>query len=68
MGWQQLISLSIVVLAAVLLVSASFRRRKFNFHRDTHCGCGGNSSVKPQNSIIFRARKGGPREITVKMR
>jgi hypothetical protein len=69
MGWQQLISLGIVALAAVLLLwGRFFRRRRFSFQRDTHCGCAGNSAVQPQNSIIFHARKGESREIIVKMR
>jgi hypothetical protein len=68
MGWQQFISLIIVALAAALLIWGRFRRRKFNFHRDTHCGCAGNSTVPSQNSIIFHARKGEPREIVVKIR
>jgi hypothetical protein len=68
MGWQQLLSLVIVAMAAVLLLASRFRRRKFNWQRDTHCGCAGNASIPPQNSIIFRARKGSPPEITIKMR
>jgi hypothetical protein len=68
MGWQQLISLGIVVIAAALLLWGRFRRRRFSFQRDTHCGCAGNSTVSSQNSIVFRARKGEPREIVVKMR
>ena len=38
MDWQQLVSLTIVSAAAVLLLRARFRPRKFSFQRDTHCG------------------------------
>jgi len=68
MNWQQLVSLLIVGAAAAFFIASRLRRRKFSFERDTHCGCGGNSSVSPQNSIVFRARKGSPPEIVIKMR
>ena len=68
MDWQQLLSLSIVAAAAVLLVGSKFRRRKFSFERDTHCGCSAGSQSGPQNSIVFRARKGERPEVLVKMR
>jgi len=68
MDWQQLVSLLIIGTAATLFVASRLRRRKFDFARDTHCGCGGNSSIPPQNSIVFRARKGSPREIVIKMK
>jgi hypothetical protein len=37
--WQTVTALLIVALGATGLLWAKFRRRKFNFHRDTHCGC-----------------------------
>jgi hypothetical protein len=68
MDWQQLVSLVIVGAAAALLVGSRFRRRKFSFERDTHCGCSGVSQSAPQSSIVFRARKGERPQVLVKMR
>ena len=67
MDWQQLVSLSIVVIAAALLVGSKFRRRKFSFQRDTHCGCSAAEKAPSRNSIIYRARKGARPEVLVKM-
>jgi hypothetical protein len=66
MDWQQLVSLTIVSAAAVLLLRARFRPRKFSFQRDSHCaGCSvGNTA--PQHSIIFHARKGERPQIVIK--
>ena len=68
MDWQQTVSLVVVASAAVLLVWSKFRRRKFSFERDTHCGCAGIEASSPQSSIVFRARKGQRPEVLVKMR
>jgi len=68
MDWQQLVSLMIVAVAAGWLVSSKFRRRRFSFQRETHCGCAPVASSAPQNSIIFHARKGERPEVLVKMR
>jgi hypothetical protein len=68
MDWQQLVSLLVVASAAVLLLGSRFRRRKFSFERDTHCGCSAVEETSPQNSIVFRARKGQRPEVLVKMR
>ena len=68
MDWQQLVSLVVVASAAVLLLGSKFRRRKFSFARDTHCGCAANQGSSPQSSIIFRARKGERAQVLVKMR
>jgi hypothetical protein len=68
MEWQQVLSLVIVAAAAALLVGSKFRRRKFSFQQSGHCGCTAVSEVTPQNSIVFRARKDGRREVRVKMR
>jgi hypothetical protein len=43
-----------------------FRRRKFNFHRDTHCGCAPPSQSTTHQSIIFHARKGERPQVIVK--
>ena len=68
MDWQQLVSLLIVAFAAALLLRRKFRRPGFSFQRDTHCGCSAIPQTAPQNSIIFRARKGQRPEVLVKMR
>ncbi len=68
MDWQQLVTLVVVGSAAVLLLGSKFRRRKFSFERDTHCGCSAVQGSSAQSSIVFRARKGARREVLVKMR
>jgi len=68
MDWQQLVSLAIVVAAAAWLLGSKFRRRKFSFKRDTHCGCSSVSQSAPQSSIVFRARKGHRAEVLMKLR
>jgi hypothetical protein len=68
MDWQQLVSLTIVSAAAVLLLAGKFRHRKFSFERDTHCGCVGNRNLVPQHSIVFHARKGERPQVRVKMK
>lgn len=66
MNWQQLVSLTIVGVAAALLLRNQFRRRKFSFARDTHCGCGGGHNDRPP-SVVYRARKGERPQIVIKM-
>jgi hypothetical protein len=68
MDWQQLVSLAVVSAAAVLLIGSRLRRRKFTFESQTHCGCVPVRQISPQNSIIFRARKGERPEVRVRMR
>jgi hypothetical protein len=68
MDWQQTVSLAVVASTAVLLVGSKFRRRKFNFERNTHCGCVAVQQSSPQSSIVFHARKGQRPEVLVKMR
>ena len=67
MNWQQGISLLIVATTAALFLRTKLQRRKFSFARDTHCGCSGPGQARPQHSVIYRKRKGGPSEIIVKM-
>ena len=67
MDWQQTVSLGIVAVAAGALLWGRFRRRKFSFERDTHCGCSTPQSAEAQQSIVFRARKGERPEVRVKM-
>jgi hypothetical protein len=66
--WQQLVSLLIVAAAAVLLLRSKFRRRRFSFQVDGHCGCTSGNQSSAQGSIIFRARKGQRPEVLVKMK
>ena len=68
MNWQQLVSLLIVAGAAFLLFRTKFRRRKFSFARDTHCGCAGGAHDRPQYTVVYRARKGERPEIIVKLK
>jgi hypothetical protein len=64
--WQTVVSLVIVAAAAAGLLWAKFRKRKFNFHRDTHCGCATPDQSTTHQSIIFRARKGERPQVVVK--
>ena len=68
MDWQQLVALLIVATAAALLVGSRVRRRKFQFGRDTHCGCSAPSGSGSQPSIVFHARKGEAPRVIVRMK
>jgi hypothetical protein len=68
MDWQQLVSLAVVASAAVLLLESKFRRRKYSFERDTHCGCAAVQESSPQSTIVFRARRGERPRVLVRMR
>lgn len=68
MDWQQLVALLIVATAATLLVWGRVRRRKFQFGRDTHCGCSAPAGAAAQSSIVFHARKGEPPRVLMKMK
>jgi hypothetical protein len=67
MDWQQFIALLIVAVAAALLVWSRVRPRKFQFGRDTHCGCSAPGVAAPKSSITFHARKGERPRVVVKM-
>jgi ABC-type nickel/cobalt efflux system permease component RcnA len=68
MNWQQLVSLTIVGIAAALLLWSRIRRRKFSFERATHCGCSGSGhEAGSQPSVIYRARKGERPQIVIRM-
>jgi hypothetical protein len=67
MDWQQLVSLTIVAVAASLLLAGVLRRRKFDFTRKGHCGCGTVFPEERRKSVVFRARKGRRPEVIVKM-
>jgi len=60
MDWQKWISLAIVGATMLLFLRARFSRRKFSFERSTGCGscAASHSSLVPQPSVVFRARKG----------
>jgi hypothetical protein len=66
MDWQQVSALAIVAATAGLFLWNRFRRRKFDFRRDTACGCGGGTGQK--SSIVFHARKGERPEVIVKIK
>jgi hypothetical protein len=67
MDWQQVTALGIVGVTVLLLFGRKLRRRKFDFQRDTPCGCSGaGSSLRNQGTVTFRARKGQRPEIIVK--
>ena len=68
MNWQQAVSLAIVASVAGLFMRGQFRRRKYSFERDTHCGCAAQGQPEVKSSIVFHARKGGRPEIVVKMK
>jgi len=65
-NWQTAVSLIIVALAAAGLLRGWWRRRKFSFARDTHCGCSANGHSPNTGSIVFHARKGERSRIIVK--
>lgn len=56
----------IVAIAAAGLLWGLLRRRKFNFERDTACGCSSPSRSANEGSIVFHARKGERPRIIVK--
>lgn len=68
MDWQQLLALLIVATAVTLLAWGRMRRRKFQFGRDTHCGCSSPTTTAPRSTIIFHARKGEPPRVLVKLK
>ncbi|MBU6399944.1 MAG: hypothetical protein KGS61_06480 [Verrucomicrobia bacterium] len=68
MDWQQIVSLTMVGLAAVALLGSWFRPRKVRFGGGGHCGCSSPAQTNPQSSIVFRARKGGRPEVVVRMK
>jgi len=68
MDWQRAVSLTIVALVAALFLRGRFRRRKFSFERDTHCGCSAQGKSETKSSIVFHARKGERPEVLMKMK
>jgi len=68
MDWQEIIALSIVAVTAAIFLVKRFRRRKFSFKHDTHCGCSSPSQSTPGSSIVFHARKGERGQVIMKMK
>jgi len=68
MDWQEITALSIVAATAVVFAAKKFRRKKFSFQRDTHCGCSSGGGAVPGSSIVFHARKGERGQIIMKMK
>lgn len=68
MDWQEITALLIVAGTAAAFAWARWRRRRFNFARDTHCGCASPAAAAPQSSITYRARKGERPRVIVKMK
>jgi hypothetical protein len=68
MDWQQPLALIIVATAAALLLWGRMRRRKFQFGRDTHCGCSSPADAGSKSTITFSARKGEKPRVFVRLR
>ena len=66
MDWQQLLALLIVACTAGTFVWSKFRKKKFSFEKQTHCGCGTGAPIGPAQSIQFKARKGERPQVIVK--
>jgi hypothetical protein len=69
MNWQETAALAIVAVTAAAFLWKRFRRPKFDFKRDTHCGCASSSASEQQkSSVVYRARKGHRPEVVVRMK
>lgn len=64
MNWQTPAALALVALTAGLLLWRWLRPRKFDFHKDTGCGCSA-PGVRPPNVVVSGRRGEAPR-VTVK--
>jgi hypothetical protein len=60
-------ALSIVAGTAAVFVWRRVHSRRFNFQRDTHCGCSSSSDARPP-SVTYRQRKGEQPQVIVKMK
>jgi len=63
MDWQQAAALGVVALTLGLIAWRRFRPHRFNFHRDTGCGC---SSATNPPGLVVHGRRGEKPKITVK--
>lgn len=69
MNWQQVVSLLIVATAGGLFLRSHLLRRKLSLVRNLPCGgCPGQSSRRPQHTIIYRAKKGERPQIILKQK
>ncbi len=70
MDWQQSVTLGIVGItaSAFLYPRLKPKSRAFDFKRDTHCGCSQGADEPQKSSIVFRAQKGKPRQVILKVR
>ncbi len=68
MDWQQISALTIVGATVAAFAWARFKRPKFSFERDTHCGCSAADNSNQKQSIVFHARRGQRPEVIVKMK
>ena len=68
MDWQQLTALAIVGITAGAFLWNRLRPRKLNLSCDTHCGCGASKHSGEGGAIVFRARKGEPVQVMVKLK
>ncbi len=66
MDWQQAAALGIVATTAAVFVVGRLRRRRFDFKRDTHCGCSSPTGDARPKSITFTSRRGERPRIIVK--
>jgi hypothetical protein len=67
MDWQQAASLAVVgVTLGLFLRFHLLRRRQLPFETSGHCGCSGNSSIRPGQSIILTGRRGERPRMLVK--
>ena len=64
MDWQQIVALGIVGITAGVFAWQHLRPRRFDFHRETGCGCGGAGGPKP--SYTVRCRKGESPQVVYK--
>jgi hypothetical protein len=67
MDWQTPVALGIVALTAAVFLWRRFRPRKFDFHKETNCGCSSPSGPSPP-SIVISGRRGEHPTVTVKSR
>jgi hypothetical protein len=65
MDWQEITALAITAATVAVFAWSRWRRRQFDFRRDTHCGCSPAADA-PQGSIVFHARKGERPQVIIK--
>ncbi len=66
MDWQQAAALGIVGITAAVFLYVRLRPRRFDFKRDTHCGCSSPAGDARPKSITFTSRRGERPRIIVK--